>query len=129
MMLSLSAPHGAEGRFFASGKENAMEIDVTGRHFHVSQSLKDYAIEKVKKLDKYSLKIEHAHIIFEVQKFIHIAEITLRGKNMRMTAKEESADMYAAFDNCFGNIQLQMRRKHDKARDHRGPLSKKIAKK
>ncbi|MBI3315720.1 MAG: HPF/RaiA family ribosome-associated protein, partial [Candidatus Omnitrophica bacterium] len=35
------------------------------------------------------------------------------------TAKEESADMYAAFDKSFGNIQLQLRRYHDRLRDHK----------
>lgn len=96
-----------------------MEIDISGRHFQVTEALKDYIAEKVKKLDKYSLKIESVHVILEVQKFHHVAEITLLGKNLRLTAKEESADMYAAFDNSFGNIQLQIRKHHDKIKDHK----------
>ena len=96
-----------------------MEIDISGRHFHITDALKEYAAEKVRKLDKYSLKLEHAHVVMEVQKFHHVAEITLRGKNLRLTAKNESADMYAAFDKCFGNLQLQMRRQHDKVKDHK----------
>ena len=96
-----------------------MEIDISGRHFHVTEALKDYVSEKVEKLDKYSLKLESVHVVLEVQKFHHVAEITLLGKNMRLTAKEESADMYAAFDNSFGNIQLQLRKRHDKVKDHK----------
>jgi putative sigma-54 modulation protein len=96
-----------------------MEIDVTGRHFHATEALKDYAVEKISKLDKYSLKLEGAHVVFEVQKFNHVAEIVLRGKGMRVTAKERSLDMYAAFDKCFGNIQLQLRKKHERLRDHK----------
>ena len=41
-----------------------MEIDISGRHFHVLDALKAYALEKVSKLDKYSLKIENAHVVF-----------------------------------------------------------------
>ncbi len=96
-----------------------MEIDITGRHFAVGKALKDYVIEKAEKLAKYSLKLESAHIVLEVQKFRHIAEITLRGKNLRLAAKEESADMYAAFDKCLGVVQLQLGRQHDKVRDHK----------
>ena len=96
-----------------------MEIDVSGRHFQVTEALKDYVIEKVAKLEKYSLKIESVHVILEVQKFHHVAEITLLGKNLRLTAKEESSDMYAAFDNSFGNIQLQIRKVHDRVKDHK----------
>ena len=96
-----------------------MEIDITGRHFHVSEALKDYATQKALKLEKYSLKLEAMHVVLEVQKFQHIAEITLLGKHLRLTAKEKSTDMYAAFDSCFGNIQLQVRRQHDKVKDHK----------
>ena len=97
-----------------------MEIDITGRHFHVTEALKKYAAEKIQKLDKYSLKLEMVHVVMEVQKFHHISEITVRGKNLRLTAKEESPDMYAAFDKSFGNLQLQMARLHDKVKDHKG---------
>ena len=41
-------------------------------------------------------------------------------KDLRLTAKNESSEMYAAFDLSFDNIQLQMRRQHDKVKDHKG---------
>ena len=87
--------------------------------FQVTAPLKEYIAEKVKKLDKYSLKIESEHVILGVQKFIHAAEITLLGNNLRVTAKTDSADMYAAFDNCLGVIQLQLGRQHDRVKDHK----------
>ena len=96
-----------------------MEIDISGRHFQVTAPLKEHVSQKVKKLDKYSLKIESVHVVLGVQKFHHVAEITLLGKNLRLTAKEESADMYAAFDNCFGVAQLQLGRQHDRRKDHK----------
>ena len=104
-----------------------MEIDISGRHFQVTEALRDYSVEKVKKLDKYSLKIETIHVVFEVQKFHHISEITVHGKNLRLTAKETSTDMYTAFDQSFGNIQLQLRRQHDRVKDHKIRHSEKPA--
>ena len=102
-----------------------MEIDVSARHFHVSEALKDYITEKIKKLQKYALKIETVHVVLEVQKFHHISEITASGKNLRLTAKEESADMYAAFDKSLDNIQLRLGRQHDKVKDHKVRHNKK----
>ncbi len=96
-----------------------MEIDITGRHFQVTEPLKQYIAEKIPKLDKYRLKLESVHVVLEVQKFHHIAEITALGKNFRVTAKERDEDMYAAFDESFGNIQLQFRRRHDRIKDHK----------
>ena len=97
-----------------------MEIDIAARHFQVTGPLKKYIQEKVEKLNKYSLKLELVHVVLEVQKFHHICEITVRGKDLRMTAKNEAADMYAAFDNTLGNIQLQFSRRHDRVKDHKG---------
>ena len=96
-----------------------MEIDISGRHLKVTEPLKEYVTAKVQKLDKYSLKIESVHVVLGVQRFINMAEITLLGKNLRVTAKTDSADMYAAFDNCFGVIQLQLGRQHDRIKDHK----------
>lgn len=96
-----------------------MEIDISGRHFKVMEPLKDYIQGKIQKLDKYSLKIESVHVVLEVQKIRHVAEISLLGKNIRFAAKEESEDMYAAFDKCFGVVQLQLGRTHDRVKDHK----------
>ncbi len=97
-----------------------MKIDVSGRHFKVTAPLKAYIQEKVEKLDKYALKIESVHVVLEVQKFHHHAEITLLGKNLRVVAKSESADMYAAFDGCLGSIQRRLGRQHDRVKEHKG---------
>jgi putative sigma-54 modulation protein len=97
-----------------------MEINIAGRHVSVTPALKQYIREKVAKLDKYALKLELVHVILDVQKFHHNCEITASGKNLRFTAKDQSDDMYAAFDKSFGNIQLQFRRRHDKVKDHKG---------
>jgi putative sigma-54 modulation protein len=103
-----------------------MEIDISARHFHVTEPLKEYITEKILKLDKYQLKLESVHVILDVQKFYHIAEITALGKHMRFTAKEQSTDMYAAFDKSFGNLQLQFRRKHDRVKDHKKKTGKTV---
>lgn len=96
-----------------------MVIDISGRHFQVTEALKAYITDKIQKLDKFSLKIEQIHVVLEVQKFHHIAEITALGKNLRLTSKEQSEDMYAAFDLSFGTIQLQLARQHDRVKDHK----------
>jgi len=97
-----------------------MEIDISGRHFQVTAALKKSIAGKIAKLDKYSLKLESVHVVLQVQKITYIAEITLLAKSLRLTAKNQGADMRSAFDICFDNIQLQMQRQHDKLKDHKG---------
>ena len=97
-----------------------MKIDISGRHFQVTDGLKTHVADKADKLDKYGLKVEAMHVIFQVEKFQHVAEIVIRGKELRLTAKAKSTDMYAAFDKCFGSVQLQFSRLHDRVKDHKG---------
>lgn len=96
-----------------------MDVDITGRHFDVSDGLRDHALKKITKLDKYSLKIEAAHVIFEVQKISHICEIVLRGKNLRMTSVQNTSDMYTSFDAAVTNLQKQLSRYHERIKDYR----------
>jgi ribosomal subunit interface protein len=96
-----------------------MQVDISGRHFHVSDGLRDHALAKIPKLEKYSLKIETAHIIFQVQKRTHICEIILAGKELRLTAVEKTGDIYASFDAALTNIQNQLARFHEKLKSHR----------
>ncbi len=97
-----------------------MEIDISGRHFRITAPLKEYIEKKIEKLDKYALKIESVHVVLDVQKIRSIAEITLLGKNLRVVCKEDSEDMYAAFDNCFGSIQRKLSKQHERVKDHKG---------
>ncbi len=97
-----------------------MEIDISGRHFKVTAPLKEYIESKVGKIEKYSLKIESVHVVLEMQRFRHIVEITLLGKNLRLICKKDATDMYAAFDGCVGSVELQLSKQHDKVRDHKG---------
>ncbi len=96
-----------------------MEIDISGRHFHVAEVLRKYAAEKIEKLDKYASKLETVHVILEVQKFVHTAEITVLGKKLRFVAKERSTDMYAAFDKAYESMKRQLRHHHEKLKDHK----------
>lgn len=97
-----------------------MDIQISGRHFKVTPALKEYMTQKLEKLDKYALKLESVQVILDVQKIHQICEIVAKGKNLRLTACEKKSDMYAAFDLCLDNVQLQMSRQHDKVKDHKG---------
>lgn len=96
-----------------------MEIDIAGRHIAITSGLRDHVMGKMQKLDKYTLTIVSAHVVFEVQKIAQVCEIVLSGKNLRMTARETTSDMYASFDAAVANLQKQLARYHEKIKDHR----------
>ncbi len=101
-----------------------MQITVVGRHFDVTEPIKKYMDSKLLRLEKFSEKIKEAHAILEVQKFRHIAEITLYLKYFKLTATEESRDMYASIDKALGSLHKQLLKLRDRIKEHkarRGP--------
>ena len=96
-----------------------MQITVVGRHFNVTEPIKKYVDSKLLKLERYAKKIKEAHVVLEVQKFRHIAEITLYLKYFKLTATEETRDMYASIDKALGSLHKQLLKLRDRIKEHK----------
>lgn len=96
-------------------------VRVTGRHVSVTEPIKDYAVKKVEHLHLDYPRIIEAHIILDVQKHRHFAEIILHCNNhITIEASEETDDMYASIDGVISKIARQMRKYKTKIlRNHR----------
>lgn len=87
-----------------------MQVKVTGRHVEVSPALRTYAEEKIGRLERYVDKIVDAHVILSIEKYRHIAEITLHANSITIRGEEESGDMYSSLDLVIDKIERQVRR-------------------
>ncbi|MFA5148410.1 MAG: ribosome-associated translation inhibitor RaiA [Candidatus Omnitrophota bacterium] len=96
-----------------------MQVVVTGRHFDVTEGIKAHISSKIEKLNQFHQNILEAHVILEVSKFRHIAEMTAIGKHMKLTATESTTDMYASIDKAIDSLDNQLRKLHDKVKEHR----------
>ena len=54
-----------------------MQVAVTFRHMETDEGVKAYVEEKVQKLQKYINNVMEVHVVLSVEKFRHIAEITI----------------------------------------------------
>jgi len=97
-----------------------MDITVTFRHTDPIESLKDYAEEKISKIKKYLDVPLEAHIVLSVEKFRHIADVTLSINGTRIKAVEETGDMYSAIDQVMDKVENQVKKHLGKIRRHRG---------
>jgi len=86
-----------------------MKVEFTGRHVDVSAAIKKHAKEHLEKLEKvFDLgRLGHAHIILEVNKHRHIAEVILRWRDQEMTGKAATNDMYTAIAQAADKIERQ----------------------
>jgi putative sigma-54 modulation protein len=98
-----------------------MNITVTGRHMNVSDSLRDYAEKKIKKLERYFNQLLDAHVILTVEKLDHNSEVVMNGDGIQFHGKEKAADLYSAIDLLFEKMEKQIRRYKEKHQMHKGP--------
>jgi putative sigma-54 modulation protein len=87
-----------------------MAISCTFRHMEPSEELRSYVEEKIEKLKKYFDSPVDAHIVLKVEKFRHIADITLLNNGNALKAVEQTGDMYASIDESMDKIEEQVRR-------------------
>lgn len=96
-------------------------VKVTGRHVSITEAIKNYAIAKVEHLHLDYPRIIEAHVILDVEKHRHGAEVILHCTNhITIEASAETDDMYASIDGVIAKIAQQMRKYKTKIlRNHR----------
>lgn len=93
-------------------------IQITGRHVQVTDSMKDYAMEKISKIERFMNRIIDVTVIMDIQKLDHRVEIILKAGNLKMTSQASSQDMYVSIDKAVDKLEAQLRRYKSKLQDH-----------
>ncbi|MCL2326153.1 MAG: ribosome-associated translation inhibitor RaiA [Proteobacteria bacterium] len=97
-----------------------MQIDVSFRHMEPSDTLRDYADEKLRRVIRKHIRDDFdAQITLSVEKFRHIAKILLSYKGISIKCEEQSEDMYQSIDLALDKLERQIRRYKDKLRTHK----------
>ena len=98
-----------------------MPIRITGRHMSITDAIRQYAQSKVEHIHLDYPRIIEVHVILDVAKHRHFAEIVLHCANhITIEADHECDDMYAAIDGVIAKITRQMRKYKTKMlRSHR----------
>jgi len=106
-------------------KEKALEfanqtwdIRITGRHIDVTEPMKEYALEKISKIEKFIDKLINVSIVMEAQKLDHHVYIVLKFGGMKITSSASCTDMYASIDKAIHKLEAQLRRYKSKIQDH-----------
>lgn len=95
------------------------DISVTFRHLDATVSLREYAIEKVSRANKYFDDPTEINVVLSSEKHRYAAEITLKANRITVNAKEETGDMYSAIDLAVDKVDRQMKKHKDKLRRHK----------
>lgn len=95
-----------------------MQINLTGHHLAITDSLKDYVEGKFQRLERHFENITQIHVILTVEKERHKAEATLHVNRGNLFADAERQDMYAAIDGLIDKLDRQLKKHKEKLTDH-----------
>ena len=96
-----------------------MQFSITFRHMEPSEHLKDYARDKLSKLEKYLDSVMVADVILTIEKFRQKAEAVITSDGLKIKAEEETEDMYSSLDILVDKIERQIKRSRNKLKDHK----------
>jgi putative sigma-54 modulation protein len=85
-----------------------MHIAITFRHLDSSEAIKDYAHEKVGKIQKFLRKPMKANVTLSVEKGAQIAEVQVNAGSEHYTAREHGDNIYASIDRVVDKITHQV---------------------
>jgi putative sigma-54 modulation protein len=94
-----------------------MQVSVTFRQLEPSEALKSYVTDRLKKFKRYLDGPLEAHVVLGLEKFRHLADITINSNGHVVKGREENADMYAAIDLVMDKIDMQLRKHRGKLRE------------
>ena len=97
-----------------------MQMNITFRQFGTSDALKEYAREKVDRVNKLLDRAGEAHVVLSLERHLHHADITIHSGSWVLRGREKSEDMYASIDLAMDKIERQLRRYKDKLKTHHG---------
>lgn len=97
-----------------------MQITVLGRHMELTDALRQYAVERFGRIERYLPHNTHTTITLSVVKKVHhFAEATIKGDGVLIQASEETEEMYASIDLLLEKIERRVRKYKEKLVNHK----------
>lgn len=95
-----------------------INISVTGRNVQITDPMKNYAIEKISKIERFSTRVVDVQVTMDIQKLVHRVDIVLKVEHIIIKASASTENMYASIDKAADKIQSQFRRYKERIKDH-----------
>lgn len=91
-----------------------MQINVSGHHLEVTDSIRNYTLEKFERIERHFEHITNIHVILELEKKAQKAEATVHIKGGELFADATHDDLYAAIDALVDKLDRQILKHKEK---------------
>lgn len=99
--------------------EAPMKVVITSRHQQLTEGLRTHIEDKIHRVERYLGKIKEAHVVLTFErKKIHQCEVNLTAKNLKLSARASSHDMYQSIDAAMVRLEKQAHKQKDKWTEH-----------
>ena len=95
-----------------------MQVNVSGHHIDVTDSLRGYVESKFERLERHFDIVSDVHCILTVEKLRHKAEAKVNVTGGTIFAEHTQEDMYAAIDGLVDKLDRRVRKHKEKMVDH-----------
>ena len=105
-------------------KQKVLELDqgyniqVTGRHVQVTDAMKNYAIEKISKLERLAPRIIDVTVTMDIQKLEQRVDIVMKYGHSIFKSYGSTTDMYASVDEAVHKLEAQVKKYLSRLHDH-----------
>lgn len=100
------------------GDEEDYPIHVIGRHIEITDPMKAYAVDKLKKASRFGVRIIEATIVMDIQKVVHCVDFILNVNNTKVKVSGRTETMYSAIDKAIEHLESKLRRYHKRLSEH-----------
>jgi len=107
-----------KAKFTEQEQALGLRINILGRNVFVTDSMKDHALEKLSKIERFHDHIMDIHVTMDVQKMEQSVVILLHLDHFRVKVSASSTDMYASIDKAIEKLQAKIRRWKSRIQDH-----------
>jgi putative sigma-54 modulation protein len=91
-----------------------MQINISGHHVEITPALRDYAEEKIKRLERHFDQITRSDLTLTVEKLRQKAECNVHVSGSDLHASSEDENMYAAIDSLSDKLDRQLLKHKEK---------------
>jgi putative sigma-54 modulation protein len=90
-----------------------MKTNITFRHIESTPAIKEFAQERLQRLEKFAKGLE-VHLILTLEKRTHVAEVVISSNGIQAQGKASTSDMYTSIEGAIEKVEKILRRRHDK---------------
>ncbi len=96
-----------------------MKIDYIARKVDLTEQSRQLAEKKLAKITKYFNDILDVRLEVELERHLHVVDLSIKGKDFDVQATAQNKDMTTAIQEAVDKIEIQARRAKARLKDHK----------